>query len=66
MFGVVEKIWAARKDISDYLNKCDKECDLVIYGAGRMGQSVFKCLWFLNYADRVAAFVVRDKKSNVD
>lgn len=64
--GVMEKIWEARKDISDYLNQCDKEHELVIYGAGRMGQSVFKCLWFLNYADRVAAFVVKDKKGNVD
>lgn len=63
--GITKKIWDARKEISDYLNKCDKECELVIYGAGKMGQSVFKCLWFLNYADRVTAFIVKDKRDNV-
>lgn len=65
--GVMDKVWKNRKEISEYIAKwvCDNECKIVIYGAGKMGQAVFKCLWFLNYVEYVVGFAVRDKEDNV-
>lgn len=66
--GVMKEIWKAREELSHYLEKwmSDDKCKIMIYGAGKMGQAVFKCLWFSNYAQRVDGFVVDNKENNVD
>ena len=66
--GVMKEIWEARKELSCYLAEWmnNEKYKIMIYGAGKMGQAVFKCLWFLNEVRQVTGFLVGDKEDNVD
>lgn len=64
--GVMKEVWEAKEKLLRYLNKWEKMHEVVIYGAGRMGQAVFKALWFSDCTDRVVGFAVRNKEDNVE
>lgn len=62
--GIMGKVWNIKEEISEYLENDDKPREILLYGAGRMGQAVFKCLWSLNKAKDVIGFAVSNKQDN--
>lgn len=64
--GVMKDIWKSRKEIIDYLGRWENECEIVIYGAGRMGWATFKILWFSNYINRITGFAVSNMGENIE
>lgn len=66
LFGVTKEVWEVRETLLRRLNKWGKKQEIVIYGAGRMGQAVFKCLHSLDYAGSVTGFAVSNTAENVE
>ncbi len=63
--GVMEEVWGVKNEILKFLSKWERKQQILIYGAGRMAWAVFKTLWYLNYIEQVAGFVVSNGDENV-
>ena len=64
--GVAKEVWESKKEIIDCLDKWGNACEIVIYGAGRMGWAVFRVLWFSDYTNRIVGFAVSNIEDNIE